>query len=92
MLLRDTFVASFGAHCNAHSWTLHRIVINSGVRSRDGKRRTVLGEEQLIDDDIMCVDFVRRQLLHESFRLIQGQEFGYTDTDEGGLLLRSGTR
>ena len=55
-----------------------------------GERRTVLGKEQLVDDDVVRVDFVRRQLLYETFRLIEGQEFGYADADKRGLFLRSG--
>lgn len=57
------------------------------METRDRKRRTVLGEEQLVDDDVVRVDFVRGQFLYETFRLIQGQEFGYADADECGLFL-----
>ena len=57
------------------------------METRDRKRRTALGEEQLVDDDVVRVDFVRGQFLYETFRLIQGQEFGYADADECGLFL-----
>lgn len=63
-----------------------RVVSVGGVGH--GERRTVLGKEQLVDDDVVRVDFVRRQFLYETFRFIEGQEFGYADADERGLFLR----
>lgn len=36
----------------------------------------------------MRVNFVRHELLHESFRLVQREELGDADTDEGGFFLR----
>ena len=38
------------------------------MTGREG--RTVLGEEQLVNDNVVCVDLVRSQLLYETFRLI----------------------
>lgn len=41
----------------------------------------------MIDDDIMGVNFVGGELLDQTLGLVQGQELGYTDTDECGLFL-----
>lgn len=48
---------------------------------------TFLREEKLVDDDVVRVNFVRHELLHESFRLVQREELGDADTDEGGFFL-----
>lgn len=46
-----------------------------------------VGENQLVDDDVVCVDATLCQLLDQPLRLIQGEELGDTHTDEGGLFL-----
>ena len=48
---------------------------------------TLLWEDQLVDDDVVCVNLVRRQFLDESLRLVQRQELGNADADESGLVL-----
>lgn len=46
-----------------------------------------VGENQLVDDDVVRVDATLGQLLDQPLRLIQGEELGDTHTDEGGLFL-----
>ena len=53
----------------------------------DRAAHTRLGEQQLVDDDVMCVDLVSGELLHQPLRLIQGQELGDAYTDESRLFL-----
>lgn len=48
---------------------------------------TFLGEDQLVDDNVVGVDLVLRQLLNQSLGLIERQELGDADTDKGGLVL-----
>jgi hypothetical protein len=48
--------------------------------------RTLLREQQLVDHDIMRVDLISRQLLHQPLRLIQAQELRDTHTHERCLL------
>jgi hypothetical protein len=50
-------------------------------------RLTLLWEDQLIDDDVVRVNLVRRQLLDKSLRLVQRQELRNADADESGLVL-----
>ena len=50
---------------------------------------TFLGEEQLIYNDVVRVDFVRRQLLYQPFGLIQRKEFGDAYTNECRFLLQT---
>lgn len=44
-------------------------------------------ENQLVDDDVVCVNAALGQLLDQSLRLVQGEELGDAHTDEGGLFL-----
>lgn len=44
-------------------------------------------EDELIDDDVVCVNAALGQLLDQSLCLIKGEELGDTHTDEGGLFL-----
>lgn len=46
-----------------------------------------VGENQLVDDDVVRVDATLGQLLDQSLRLIEREELGDTNTDEGGLFL-----
>jgi len=48
---------------------------------------TRLWKQKLIDDDVVRVDLVRGEFLHEPFRLVQGEELGYADADERRLFL-----
>jgi hypothetical protein len=41
------------------------------------------GEEQLVDDDAVRVDLVRRELLDEALRLVERQELADADADLG---------
>ncbi len=41
----------------------------------------------MINDNIVRVDFVRGELLDESFRFVKGEEFRDTDTDKSRLFL-----
>jgi hypothetical protein len=41
----------------------------------------------LVDDNVVRVDAVRRELLNEPLGLIQREELGDADADESGLLL-----
>ena len=51
--------------------------------------RTFLGVEQLVDDDVVCVDLVGGELLDEAFRFVEGKELGDADADECCLLLQA---
>ena len=53
---------------------------------------TGLGKQELVHDDVVRVDFVGGQFLHEPLRLVQRQEFGYAHTNERRLLLHRGER
>lgn len=44
-------------------------------------------ENELVDDDVVCVNAALCQLLDQPLRLIQREELGDTHTDEGGLFL-----
>src|SRR6266851_2383360 len=48
---------------------------------------TGLREQKLVHDDVVRVDFVRRQFLHQPLRLVQREELGYTHADERRLFL-----
>ena len=63
------------------------IVTTSENKNESG--RTFLWEEQLVDDNVVCVNLIRSQLLYEPLRLVQGQEFGYADADKRCLFLES---
>ena len=54
--------------------------------------RTLLREEKLVDDDIMRIDLVLRQLLNQPLGLVQGKELGDADTDECRLFLSDVSR
>jgi hypothetical protein len=41
-------------------------------------------KEHLIDHNVVTVNTIFRQLLHQSFRLVNGEEFRDTDADKGG--------
>lgn len=45
-------------------------------------------ENQLVDNDVVCVNAALSQLLDQPLCLIQGEELSNTHTDEGGLFLR----
>lgn len=45
-------------------------------------------ENQLVDNDVVCVNAALGQLLDQSLRLVQGEELGDAHTNEGGLFLR----
>ena len=47
---------------------------------------TVLWKDDLVDDHIVGVDLELGQLLHQALRLVQGQELGDADADEGGQV------
>lgn len=47
-----------------------------------------VGENELVDDDVVCVDAALGQLLDQPLRLVQGEELSDTHTDEGGLFLK----
>lgn len=44
-------------------------------------------ENQLVDNDVVCVNAALGQLLDQSLRLVQGEELGDAHTDEGCLFL-----
>ena len=48
--------------------------------------RTLLWEQELVDDNVMRINLVRCELLHEALRLVQRQELRNTYTDECRLL------
>lgn len=45
------------------------------------------GENELVDDYVVCVDAALGQLLDQPLRLIEGEELGDAHADEGGLFL-----
>lgn len=51
------------------------------------EKRTRFGKEELVDDDVVRVDFISGELLDEAFRLVQGQELRDAHADECGLIL-----
>ena len=55
------------------------------------RTRTVLGEQELVDDDVMRVDLVLGELLHQPFRLVQREELGDAHANKRGLLLKHET-
>lgn len=46
-----------------------------------------VGEDELVDDDVVRVDVALGQLLDQPLRLVQRQEFSDAHAYEGGLLL-----
>lgn len=48
--------------------------------------RTVIHEEHLVDDDVVCVDVELQQLLDEALRLVEGQKLGDAHAHEGRLV------
>jgi hypothetical protein len=48
---------------------------------------TFFGEEQLVDDDVVCVNLVLCEFLHEPLGLVQREEFGYAHADERRAFL-----
>ena len=48
-------------------------------------------EDELVDDDVVCVNLALGQLLDQPFGFIQGQELRDAHTDEGCLLLQEAT-
>lgn len=46
-----------------------------------------IGEDQLVDDNVVCVNSALGKLLDESLRLVERQELGNTHADECGLFL-----
>lgn len=46
-----------------------------------------VGEDKLVDDDVVGVNLALGQLLDQPLRLIQGQKLGDAHTDEGRLFL-----
>lgn len=46
-----------------------------------------VGENQLVDNDVVCVDAALGQFLDQPLRLVERQELSDTHTDEGGLFL-----
>lgn len=55
-------------------------------------RPVAIRENQLVDDDVVCVNAALGQLLDQPLRLIEGQKLSDAHTDEGGLLLMDGRR
>ena len=53
------------------------------------KSRTLLGENQLVDDDVVRVNLVLRELLNQSLCFVERQEFRDANADESGLVLSS---
>lgn len=53
----------------------------------DVRVRTLFREEELVDDDVVRVDLVLGELLHETLRLVQRQELGDAHANERGLFL-----
>lgn len=51
-----------------------------------------VGENKLVDDDVVCVDATLGQLLDQPLRLVEGEELGDAHTDEGGLFLMEVSR
>lgn len=49
--------------------------------------RTLFRIQQLVDDDVMGVDLIGRQLLDQTLRLVKRQEFRDGDADESRLVL-----
>ena len=49
--------------------------------------RTCFREQELVDDNVVRVDFVLRQLLDEALGLVQRQEFRDADADKRRLVL-----
>lgn len=49
---------------------------------------TRLGEEKLVDDNVVRVNLVFGEFLDETLGLVERQELGDADTDKGGELLR----
>lgn len=46
-----------------------------------------VGEDELVDDDVVRVDVTLGELLDQPLRLVQRQELSDAHTYEGGLLL-----
>lgn len=49
-----------------------------------------VGENELVDDDVVCVDATLGQFLDQPLRLVQRQELSDAHADEGGLFLGAG--
>ena len=52
----------------------------------DMDTRTLLREEELIDDHVVGVDLIACEFLNKTLCLVQGQEFGDADANESSLL------
>jgi hypothetical protein len=57
----------------------------------EGRKRhlhTFYGKDKLVNDDVVCVDLIRRELLHKSLRLIERKKLRNADADERRLVLK----
>lgn len=48
---------------------------------------TLLGEQKLVYNDVVGVNFIRGQFLNETLRFVEGQEFGYANADKCRFFL-----
>lgn len=82
---RGISVASSAGPSNAHSWNLLDGLGMTHMCRCD--IHTFLGEEELIDDNVMRVNLVGCQFLYEALGLVQGQELRNAHANEGGFFL-----
>jgi hypothetical protein len=69
--LLDTSVAFFVERGNAHNWMLSKELAWERWATKCTRIHTSLREKKLIHYNVMRVDFIVRQLLYESLRLVQ---------------------
>ncbi len=48
--------------------------------------------EDLVDDNVVCINAVLGQLLYETFSLKEGEELGNAHANKSGFLLHKQTR
>jgi hypothetical protein len=60
----------------------------TGDQKVSSGRHTFLWEEKLVDDDIVRVDLISGQFLHQSLGFIKRQELGNANADESRFFLK----
>lgn len=72
---RDTFAAFCNGHCTVRNCRLELEV--------NGCALTLLGVQELVDDNVVCVNLVLCEFLDQALGLVERQELGDADTDKG---------
>jgi hypothetical protein len=65
---------------------LQILVLHLATSLATATRGVVLYEKNLVDYDVVSVDLVTRQFLHQALGLVEGKELGDADANEGAFI------